>query len=351
MSQKSPLSTGAAEQDAASSAESASTSAAAKSATRNVSLNKRAHLYVGRDFPFVNDIKKALASAIETRFDFIVIPLVHPRFRRDTRGVSDSRQFAFTRSDRLLSSSQWSTFVVGKLSPWFNFESDNATLRHDAEAALSQEIMWATHLSVPAVIAPAPRYNCFNYARALNTCIYKSPNMQIWVEVPLVGVDAEHSGNDADDTDAAFSESDLVASDVKQGDSWEAWNNLRVLCGHNPMLSVALVITEDVCSDLDLERWIGEPLRAVILPTSLFVPNRAGFPALRRTHQKVVLSLMNTSAQFIVRGKPRHEKGMLPYWQYIQHLGTRRPPLTDQEDFEAPFFDVLQVGGGCFQQN
>ena len=106
-----------------------------------------------------------------------------------------------------------------------------------------------------------------------------------------------------------------LGSDKDKDDPWEAWNNIRVMCGHNTHLSVALVVTKALPSEEEVARWLAEPVRAVILPTSVFVPNRKGFPAMSKAHQRLVVRLMESKTQFLVRGKPRHEKGMLPYWQ------------------------------------
>ena len=103
-----------------------------------ISSISRAHLYIGRDFQFAFDLQQSLDDAVEDSFDFIVTPLVHPRFRRDSHGVSDGRLLQFTRSDRLFKASKWASFVVGKVSSWFDFEAGDARVRRDSEAALMQ---------------------------------------------------------------------------------------------------------------------------------------------------------------------------------------------------------------------
>ena len=80
-------------------------------------------------------------------FDFLCVPLVHPRHRRDSAatGVSKARAGAFTRSDLLLPSSSWTRSVVGKLSPWLwpalesqGQDGEFSPCRRNAEDALKQ---------------------------------------------------------------------------------------------------------------------------------------------------------------------------------------------------------------------
>ena len=97
------------------------------------------------------------ARHVDGGFDFLVAPLAHPRHRRpapSARDPSAPQPAPFARSDLLLNSTQWSSQVVGKTSPWIDADSASAPSRRDGEAALRQELMWAAHL-VSARRAPA----------------------------------------------------------------------------------------------------------------------------------------------------------------------------------------------------
>jgi hypothetical protein len=41
-------------------------------------------------------------------------------------------------------------------------------VRTNSEAAMKQEVAWATHLGLPAILMPTPSYDCANYARVAN---------------------------------------------------------------------------------------------------------------------------------------------------------------------------------------
>lgn len=70
--------------------------------------------------------------------------------------------------------------------------------------------------------------------------------------------------------------------------SLEIWKKLRNQCDDNSRMFLALDLSEDLPSEDDLERWFAEPVKCIILPTSLFLTNKAGFPVLSKAHQKVI---------------------------------------------------------------
>jgi hypothetical protein len=82
-------------------------------------------LVLGLELNSVPDLRAALDAAIDESYDFVITPLVHPRFQRgeSTRLEGDrltavTEVHPWTRSDVLLSSSEWSSSVVGRLSGW-----------------------------------------------------------------------------------------------------------------------------------------------------------------------------------------------------------------------------------------
>ncbi|OEH74034.1 hypothetical protein cyc_01099 [Cyclospora cayetanensis] len=54
-------------------------------------------------------------------------------------------------------------------------------------------------------------------------------------------------------------------------DPWEQWSFLQQTVGVSIHLGVALQLTEDLPSELVLQRWLAEPLRCVLIPTSIFM--------------------------------------------------------------------------------
>ena len=81
--------------------------------------------------------------------------------------------------------------MVGKTSPWIDADSASAPSRRDGEAALRQELMWAAHLSLHAVLLPTPSFSAANYARVVNQFLSALSSTALWVRVPVVAPEAD----------------------------------------------------------------------------------------------------------------------------------------------------------------
>ena len=280
---------------------------------------------IGAELFFCRDLKNALLDCRSALLDFVVLPLVHPRANRlpnSTNQRAHKFGWPLTRSDTLLDSHQWSSAVVGRLSPWLRLDGNCESEVKASEAALREEIAWATHLSLSSVLAPFPAAAkaCYNYARNVNHILVKAQSgLNIWLEVP----DSE----------------------------WSTWNRFRCLCDFSASLHVALKLdipsieaTEENLTQEQWLRWTGEPVRALLLPMADFVFNASGYPTLPPKTRKLVVRFYERGVQFVLTGKSRHANGFLPYQMYLVHLckkSASRPSYRDQ--FESPFYDYLQI--------
>eukprot|EP01087_Luapelamoeba_hula_P005205 TRINITY_DN15289_c0_g1_i1.p1 TRINITY_DN15289_c0_g1~~TRINITY_DN15289_c0_g1_i1.p1 ORF type:complete len:609 (-),score=84.79 TRINITY_DN15289_c0_g1_i1:32-1858(-) len=284
------------------------------------------HIVVGWELTSVPDIVDSLEEARDNGFDYVIAPLVHPRYQRSfTEAIQ--RDEPWTRSDLLLNSYQWSSGVVGKISEWINLDSNNEIVRTRGEKAFKQEVAWATHLSLSSVLLPPPTFNSVNYARVVNQIALNLSYMTGWLRVPLTSPKARLGHND----------------DTPENDTWEWWNNVRSMAEHNVNLVVALELSADLPSQDHLRKWFGEPVKAVIIPTEVFVTNKKGYPTLTRAHQAFLTALFKYKIQVVLTGAPRHKEGMVPYQQYIRFLHRKVPAPTEQEQFEGPYLDYLQA--------
>ncbi|CAA6671219.1 unnamed protein product [Spirodela intermedia] len=288
---------------------------------------------------------QVLSHNLSSGFDFVVATLTC-LVKKDNNG---SAVLPFAASDLVITPSQWSSHVVGKISSWIDLDSVNDKLRIDSEITLKQEIAWACHLSLQACVLPFPKSaSCGNYARCVNQILQGLSNMQLWLRVPL-------------------EKSEVMEDDMKDSinpemfDSWECWNSFRLLCEHHSQLSVALDILPSLPSISSLGRWFGEPVRAAFLHTKSFLTNARGYPCLSKRHQKLVAGFFDHSVQIILSGTskhnispgslpqtkeadnnaiPRHQ--LRPYLDYVAYLYQRMDPLPEQDRIEHGYRDFLQ---------
>ena len=288
-------------------------------------------------------------------FQFVCVPLSHPRNRRHL-GVAGAEggardDEAWTRSDMVLTSGHWANSVVGKLSPWVVHalcspaEAETEGMRTNAAHVLWQEVRWAQHLSLPALLLPAPTslHASAHYAHFVAEVAASAAQMALWLRVRV----GTGGGDDEDDEDGDG-----------EDDAWDVWNAVRTMCDHAPRLGVALELAPDLPDDdAELERWCAEPCRAVVLPTSLFLTNDAGAPVLSRRHQSLLRMLVRrVNPQLVLTGNTHHRPqqqeqqeeqergyGLRPYVEYLEHVVAQCAPQSEQEEFEAPYFDALQV--------
>lgn len=267
-----------------------------------------------------------MQGASETKFDFVVIPLFHGA-QPDAPGDREYELQPSTSSDLAVDSKTWSSAVVGTLSDWL----DPGPLASQAQReysckALEMEVHWASHLGVYGILLPPPSTpRCELYAASLNRQLLGGIcTTQLMMRIPL---NRDCWG--------------------EQKSGWEVWNYFRLLCDHSSRLHVALELTADLpSSDRELERWFAEPVRAVIIPTDIFLTNKQGFPVLSKRHKVFLLQLFKYRVQVIIKGlseEPRAEVENEKYLHYVARLFQDKPALTAQEDFELPYHDYLQA--------
>ncbi|PHT95895.1 Protein arginine N-methyltransferase 5 [Capsicum annuum] len=315
--------------------------------------------YCGVETEFNDDMPLLLSLNIHGGFDFVVAPLMDPAYRPSLLVSSNggSGVLPFAGSDLVLSPSQWSSHVVGKISSWLDLDSEDEMLRRDSEITLKQEIAWASHLSLQACLLPAPKgVTCANYARCVNQILQNLSNMQLWLRIPLEKSD--------DDDDGGRSPNSMGE---EHRDSWEMWNSFRTLSEHHSQLSVALDVLSSLPSVNSLARWFGEPVRAAIINSNSFLTNARGYPCLSKRHQNLVTQFFNHSIQIVLSGQqmrnlPTGTSGsnshnnnnqseviegmqrhpLRSYLDYIAYLYQKMDPLPEQERFELGYRDYLQ---------
>lgn len=124
---------------------------------------------------------------------------------------------------------------MGKVSPWIDVDAALPSERRRAEDALHQELQWAFHLAVPAVMVPLCGPAVANLASVVGAYMLASHAPTFWIRVPLyapaASLAAAHGADgdgDGDDSSAASASSD----------PWEWYNRFRSLCPATGKLAV-----------------------------------------------------------------------------------------------------------------
>ena len=97
------------------------------------------------------------------------------------------------------------------------------------------------------------------------------------------------------------------------------WNKFRSLLGFEKKIGIVLEMSTDLPSQEECDRWLGEPIKCLLLSTSTFVTNKKGYPILSKAHQAFVKSLVPLSVQVIIKGHTKHDN-LGFYQKYIDHL-------------------------------
>lgn len=340
-------------------------------------------LNIGLDITDLPKLRAALELAESCGCDFVLAPLAHPRYERISvhnlatastpPPVSNSshpnsshsnaitanndncssnplqpplivRDEPLTRSDLELSSGEWMAGVVAKLSPWIRPDCPHPTLRAASEVAFAEEVAFANHMSLRALVIPAPNggtQGIVNLARCISAALLSAPTLQLWLRLPVDDLPGKVPP-------ASFTADDnaIELPSERDVDPWEVWNNIRTLCGEHPNLGIALELTKELPPRTVLERWVAEPVRIVLLSTSSYVTNKVGYPVLSRRHQEFIKMMFKMRPFFALTGhtnKAKGRDGYRPFVQYLVHLFGKMPGSSEAEIYEAPYYDYLQA--------
>ncbi|XP_012285156.1 protein arginine N-methyltransferase 5 [Orussus abietinus] len=285
----------------------------------------------GLDFSVAPDLNNCLTAASSSKFDFISVPLVHPMFKREfISGKAKERPGPFTRSDMILCSSDWNNLVIGKISPYIKVDCKHLPTRKNHEEMLLQEMALANHLGLPAItlkLTGSIEKN-INLARILFDKMASACNFQVWIQVPMENPFKQvQTHRDQDEV--------LVES------PWEWWNAFRMVCDFDRKLGVALLVSHDLPEQEEIDRWLGEPVRCLVLPTSLFISNRKGYPVLSKGHQALVKKFCTLEIQFILTGANNYQSISF-YYTYLDYLWKGCQINGPVERFARGYEDYLQ---------
>jgi len=283
----------------------------------------------GLEVSHVPDLQTLIESSSEAGYDFTTVPIVNPRYEREFEAVkvSASRCGPLTRSDLFLPSSDWGSLVVGRTSQTIDVDSNISHIRENSEARLLQELRYASHLGLPAVMVTLTSPVHTNLARVVSNYIIKGASFQMWVRVPFCP--------------PALDKFEDVGSKNNEEQTWDWWNTFRLVADSSSKINLCLEMTEKVPQDIEIQRWLGEPVKTLSIATSLFLINKKGYPVLSKPHQNLVRRFINLDIQIIIRG-PDRGHDMKLYQQYLEHLYQQVPVGDPLQQFARGYEDYLQ---------
>ncbi|KIY97450.1 putative Protein arginine N-methyltransferase 5 [Monoraphidium neglectum] len=330
--------------------------------------------FAGVEIPFAHDVADAMQAELLCGFDFVVAPLVDSAHQQPALELPPGETAApRTRRELMLSSAQWGGQIVGKTSEWIHPDSSDADLAARSARALAQEIEWASFLGLQAVVVqPPPRLGAaVNFARLVNRALEGLSHMALWVKLPLAAaaaapaaarrqkqerrqradVEAGASGSGGSTQQQGQQQQEHQQQQQEQGeadqaeregvdeprDPWDDWQQLFALCERSNLLGAALEVPADLPPAPLVRRWLGQPLKALLLPTSVFGTNKRGYPVLSRAHQELVHLAFAHGVQVILTGDSKHRVAPAP---------TAPPPPPPSSAPKQPAGGAEGAGGG-----
>lgn len=349
--------------------------------------------YAGVEVNYAHDIAGTMQEYLLCGFDFVLAPLVQPGHEQPALQLPQdgSAVTPVIREELMLTSATWGGQIVGKVSSWIDPDSPEPELAQRSAAALQQELSWAAFLGLQAVLLPTPQQQhkgAFNHAQVVNQALGGLSHMALWLQLPMTEPPAAQQQQQQDAPAVANS-----SSSSSSFDWFEYWCTLFTLCEQSSLLGVALVVPPDLPCKRAVARWLAQPLKALLLPTSVFTTNKRGYPILSKAHQELLSTAYRHNVQVVLTGEPLHKVApappqppppatpapestiaaaaaaaggdvlpfavndpgeshvLRPYWEYLCYLFRRLDGGAAQEQVEAGYRDYLQAPLQPLQDN
>ena len=94
--------------------------------------------------------------------------------------------------------------------------------------------------------------------------------------------------------------------DEEVDDTWCWWNNFRCIANFEEKLSLALELTADLPDADAIDRWLGEPVKCLVVPIHLFMTNKKGYPVLSKAHRVTIQKFFRQKTHILITGAERH---------------------------------------------
>jgi protein arginine N-methyltransferase 5 len=125
--------------------------------------------------------------------------------------------------------------------------------------------------SIPAAAAPSAQGGA-NPNSSSSSTLVGAPPLSTGAAASAGGVDGRATTCASDDGSEA----------------WEFWWRLLSLCEYSSLLGVILLVPPTLPPVPMVRRWLGQPVKALSVPTTIFGTNKKGYPVLSKPHQDVI---------------------------------------------------------------
>lgn len=270
----------------------------------------------GFDFSTAPDLVSCIQQLTNWGYTYACIPLINTKLKPDSSNNvrTLNRSELVSRADVILQGETWNRIVI-KLSLDFDVDASDKNARESSAQLFKQEVSYASYLNVSAIMFNLPLTSCIpNLARLVNVSLHDNLFINFFVRVPMV------SSNSVD--------------------TWKLWSAFSAACDYHKSIYLALELSADLPDEQELNRWLGEPIKAVIMQTSIFLTNKAGFPVLSRPHQVFVNKLFDLDACIFISGDS--DQNMRPYFEYLSFVQDNNK--SDKlYSYSYGYEDLLQV--------
>lgn len=288
-------------------------------------------------------VPECLQDAETLGFDFVVSPLSISETWKDIKNTDGSWEPPM-RPEQVMHtmiSSQISNQIVGAVSEKIDPDcSLDVSVATSSMHQMKMEMEWANHLTCQACILPFPKHAVNpNFSQCIHA-ILNDPvsSLSLWIKVPT------------------------IIDDMSGIDPWNVWNDVRFQCSHHARLGVVLEIHESSTID-SFNRWLGEPIKAIMIKHSVFKSDGKGYPELPRDIVALLVMAFNLGIQVILdaaslwgeclgtQNTSESVNSIRILWEYISFLFRKQPALPDNDVLEIPYRDFLQAPLQPLQDN
>lgn len=267
----------------------------------------------GFDFLTDTNIKTCMDTVREWDLTFACLPVSSLQLKTKSKTLNPSNTVM-----NPLFAQKWCHCIIAKISQPVDVDSPIENTRLEGQSNFLRDISWASFLNVYSIMFELPLYGNFvNLIRLLDNEIDKYISsavlIQFWISVPIVN---------------------------SKIDPWKIWTKFISLPRNVSRMKLALQVGSELPTNEELDRWLGEPVAALIIHTRIFIMNKKGYPVLPKAHQDFIKKMFNIGCQIVISG-PSSIKQHFNYLGFLYENTTSLTPYSS--DFISGFEDYLQT--------